>query len=1659
LQLTSITLKAGNKLNPIIFKWKDENYNITPTTSESLTVDGGGQILTGDFNGDGRSDILSISLNYKTLNIYLKNAGSGFSTSPISKTFSQSMSYFTGDFNGDGRTDILLYSATNKTIYWCKSNIDGSLANEEALLTLTNFIQYPNFFILDNNGDGLSDLIAIDNVTNSYGYNNFQCFYAQYQNNKLSLVDKGSTQYGSLIKGYPVATGDFDGDGMMDLVTNYQDSLKIFMSDRTYCFFKSYDSNLNPNNTIFADFNGDGCTDIFDGASIYFSKGKRGNTFNNFFIKQSVNYDQTIYNDTPVGDINGDGKADIMDGYLTIGFRKFAKISTNYFSDYKNLSCDINGDGIPEILSYNNPASSPTVYLDITSYFSTSQRGQLISAIRDGMGVVTKIEYDDISNNSVYTRQSNANYPVTDLSTGMQVVSKVTLEDGTGGSRVTTYQYAGGKVHRLGRGFLGFNKIKTTDSKTGIINETTYEYENTKYFTAIKSNVTKQSNGSILSSITYTNSLKSLFGGKVYEFTPNNVTSSTFDLQGNQTDNNVTTYTYDSYGNTTVIKSSKGTTGSTTTNFTITNDVTNWWLGKVTSKAVIYSRYGSNSITRNYSYTYYDNDHLLKSEVSQPNDPKYSVEKQYIYTSYGNLSKITVIAGGKNLITEQRYENGPEWPSKIINPAGYETLLSYQSKFGVVIKKVEVDSTVTINGYDEFGQLLTQTDPFGTTTYDYKWATTFPDHAPSNAVFVIRSKNPTGEYIFEYFDKYGRSLRKAAPDINGNYIYTDTEYDNLGRVKRKSEPYKKGTSPLWTSFTYNLLGQVISTGFPDGSISSVSYSGLNTTATNVNGQTETRTYDLMGLLISVTDFYGGVTQYSYDAMGNMVSVTDPSGNVTSMSYDIYGNRILLNDKDLGSTTDDYNALGQLITSTNAKNYTTSYIYDNLGRVKTRTEKDAQTGTDVITTYVYDGSSKFTYGKILSENNSTHSKTYSYFSNGLLKGISENIDNQNYTTSYTYDSYGRICKIDYPRGFSVKQSYQYGYLYKITSLGGDTTYYTCNDMTPGGQVSKYQLGVNLTVNNTYDVNTGFLTQTTAGNIQSMHYEYDALGNLTSRTNQKRNLNETFTYDGLNRLTSSNVYNNGISVHSVNVHYNSIGNITFKSDVGTYQYDASRPHAVLHIVNPLEDYQSLDYDVEYTSFDKVYRISNATQNIVFTYGTDQQRIKAVSTKNGQTTTKLYIGKIYEKETLPNGEIKENFYIFANNENIAIYTRSNSGNTRLVYCLHDHLGSLMYLVSPSGSVVEEYAYDAWGRRRDVTTWLPFKGTAATARGFTGHEHIDLFELVNMNGRIYDPRLGRFLSPDPYVQALGNSQSFNRYSYCLNNPLKYTDPSGYTWWSHFWGWSKENKQAVVTTVTIVVAVTVTVATAGMASPLLAAAIVGASAGFAGGALGAALDGKNFGQVILAGFGQAAIGAVAGMAGFGVGKWAAQLGKQGLLALGVGYSPIGYGAVCGMLGGMGGGFAGSFTGGFIGSLANGGSLKDAWNAGLKSGVSGLEMGGAIGTVTGVMGGIKYAKENNLDAWTGNKLSSDYNLPVGRSGNPMDARGTNQPTTINGRTYTGHALDQMQGRGMVPSVVENAINNPITVIPGNTPGTIVYFGEGVKVITNLNGDVVTVIPQ
>ena len=195
------------------------------------------------------------------------------------------------------------------------------------------------------------------------------------------------------------------------------------------------------------------------------------------------------------------------------------------------------------------------------------------------------------------------------------------------------------------------------------------------------------------------------------------------------------------------------------------------------------------------------------------------------------------------------------------------------------------------------------------------------------------------------------------------------------------------------------------------------------------------------------------------------------------------------------------------------------------------------------------------------------------------------------------------------------------------------------------------------------------------------------------------------------------------------------------------------------------------------------------MTFAYGPERARYKRTDTSGSNTTTTLYVGSV-EKVTRSGSLYEYKRYIaggaalitekHATTVENGVSTETETVTTQ--YLLKDHLGSVAVITNALGGVDQELSYDAWGQRRNAATWGDLTAMARmsfdnsrTRRGFTGHEMVDAVGIIHMNGRIYDPNLGRFMQADPVIQFPDFSQSHNRYSYVLNNPLAYTDPSGY--------------------------------------------------------------------------------------------------------------------------------------------------------------------------------------------------------------------------------------------------------------------------------------------
>ncbi|ACE83005.1 RHS repeat domain-containing protein [Cellvibrio japonicus] len=334
------------------------------------------------------------------------------------------------------------------------------------------------------------------------------------------------------------------------------------------------------------------------------------------------------------------------------------------------------------------------------------------------------------------------------------------------------------------------------------------------------------------------------------------------------------------------------------------------------------------------------------------------------------------------------------------------------------------------------------------------------------------------------------------------------------------------------------------------------------------------------------------------------------------------------------------------------------------------------------------------------------------------------------------------------------------------------------------------------------------------IQDVSYEWDVVGNLKSRWNQssnigrtaRKNLQESFCYDGLNRLiksyASTLVGSCSLTVANQDVEYDGLGNITRKAGVGNYTYSGKGSHAVTSTTND----GTYTYDnngnqvggygrsIVYSSYDQPTSIAKGTTTTEFNYGPDRSRWQRIDTKGLQKTYTQYLGNVERIEVHGSGIVEWKRYIAG-----AIYTLRTTATTNgsgisygiqrtdKSFVYNDHLGSLDVVVNNTGTITHTASFDVWGNRRSAENWSgSFSASSLslanytqpiTQRGYTGHEMLDDSGLIHMNGRIYDQKTSRFLQADPFIQAASDTQSYNRYSYVRNNPLNATDPSGYFW------------------------------------------------------------------------------------------------------------------------------------------------------------------------------------------------------------------------------------------------------------------------------------------
>ncbi len=1385
-----------------------------------------------DFNGDGLADYISVSYSKssgaKVVVRLLESVGRAVSSKNYYKFSDEYTSYplnisgaasmkssgrlpdTLGDFNGDGAMDILVATS---------AGFEAAVFDQEAqefrsigVLSTTNTSKSP--IAIDINGDGLTDIA--------------------YPGNSGSFYSKISTGTGFKDLGYLGSSRgsfvDLNNDGYQDFVwpvsSPWNDVKVRYFDQNTGEFIDSSDSRL------------------FDHLSD---------------CSGSATYCGTIASNDMIwfADTNGDGEADYHRYDASSGI-VYTRLDNTRDSQYKNIPRNV------------------------------------INKIDNGLGNVTNITYQNMRYDELYTRldvaaagSTDAFYtalngdwdlpadshtlgkdkPVLDILSPMYLVAKVESSapaaaaapgsvDQSAFSSVS-YHYHQMKLQAAGRGMLGFQKIRTTDDQTGVVTETTYRQDFPFVGMPLQTE-TRTAEGQLLSRATNNWRLQGWNGsGKPlppYQPYIYQAVEETYDLkdagttQGELLQSVTTTNSYDAHGNALSIDvvTKDGISGDQFVKKTENTYGSSVWekeKGRLTATKVTSTRPGMPSHIRESAFTYYSSGvhkGLLKSEVIEPNRPEYKQTTAYEYDDFGNVVKKTVTAPGETARSARTvYDLSGRYVFESYSALDHltERVVS-RNHFGAPLEVQGMNGLESVFAYDKFGrETISRSSTGADKLTDYERCVI---GCPAGGKYSVTTRSSTGSWSREYFDALGRSMRTETKGFNSK-IYTDKEYDNLGRVKFASEPYFSGDTRLWSEMEYDLLGRPSRVTASDGSVSSITYSGLKTITTNDKGQQKTEMKNVAGELVEVIDAIDGRLTYEYDSQGNLhkakswgkantagAHIDEGDGLsypiVVTIEYDNLGRKIRMDDPDKGEWHYEYTGFGELKKQTNANGHTVELTYDLLGRQSTRIEKpkgSSKPSSDV--SWFYDSATNgLGQVEMVMDSVTGYQAVYQYDQVGRNHIQAVDVDGAgaqpSYVTTTVFDGHGRV-EYSYDAldsmldgGKSGTQNFYnaYGYLYKVVDLATGDLIQEVKAQTARGQLKEQLLGNGATTSYSYEADTGRLTNQTSTvlgtfGIQNINYQWDTLGNLTSRHNQsgKKDLRESFCYDELNRLIkthvgSSNVNCSGLSASEQDIRYNAIGNIIYKAGVGEYVYgeNSAGPHAVTTAGGVSYKYDlngnmtSDGFDggrtIIYTTFDKASVIKKGNNTTEFLYGPSHSRYyrKDTNSSNGEVTETWYIGGIerIQKSSKPNViEWKRHLV------GTAVYTVKTDKefkvlSTDKLFLYKDHLGSMDLITDKAGKVVQEMSFDAWGQRRNSANWNALSLTALsnfdhsrTTRGYTGHEMLDEVGLIHMNGRIYDPRLGRFMQADPFIQAAADTQMYNRYSYVRNNPLNASDPSGY--------------------------------------------------------------------------------------------------------------------------------------------------------------------------------------------------------------------------------------------------------------------------------------------
>jgi RHS repeat-associated protein len=821
------------------------------------------------------------------------------------------------------------------------------------------------------------------------------------------------------------------------------------------------------------------------------------------------------------------------------------------------------------------------------------------------------------------------------------------------------------------------------------------------------------------------------------------------------------------------------------------------------------------------------------------------------YTGDGNILTVTDPPNDNGQRSTLTYSYDPTlrtYVEQITDNFGLKSTATHDLRFGTLLSQTDENNNVESFSYDEFGRQTSVTGPYEqgggptTITFEYHPEASTP-WAITRHLDKFRSPTDTIDTV-TFIDGLGRVIqtKKDTTVYNGTAGGQDVmtvsgavSYDAFGRQTAVRYPI---TEPLGTAGTFNtgvdtvaptkssydVLDRVTKTTFPDNTTTTNAYdfgtdrSGITQfqqTVTDANGHQKLYYRDVREQLVSLKELHtpaGGTqqtvwTSYGYDQLGQLITTTDNSNNVTRQTFDNLGRRTVVDNPDTGKTTTHFDLASnpdwKMTANLQATNQRINYGYDYDRLVSITYPKFP--GNNVSYTYGASGASDNRAGRITHVVDQAGNEDRYY---GKLGETTKEVRTvvgytgsspKTYTTSYLYDTFGRLQQLTYPDGELLSYSYDSGGMVRAANgVKGSDSYHYVNrvEYDKFGQQAFVEDGNGVQTKYTYDPTMDRLSNQVAGpllspnkqnlgNFENLGYSYDNVGNVTAVANNIAvppsptlggPSSQTFNYDDLDRLTgaagSYNFSPDKTNRYTYSVGYDNLHNITSKTQTndivqgsGTpvtqgkttyslgYAYTGAQPHAPSHIGT-----QTYTYDADGNQNGWTDDGNGQRRSIVWD---DENRIQSISDNGNQQQYKYddagqrVIKRSPQEETdyvnqyftvRSNGQIGTK-NVFIGTERVAAKMVKDHSYEKDSYYFHsDHLSSTNYVTDAGGKLYEHLEYFPSGE-----SWVEEKSNSQqnpgfnTAYEFAGKELDEETQLYYFGARYYDPRTSVWQSPDP--------------------------------------------------------------------------------------------------------------------------------------------------------------------------------------------------------------------------------------------------------------------------------------------------------------------------